>query len=110
MLYSAIIEFSFTSYNFQIYFERVDYSVYMSKIVNFKRKLESQIGIDEVNRKFKFFSKLNNSPIMPKSSYGGKPSKSLKHKPVSMEDTVNAYKKMFKKQTTTKKRVLKKLI
>jgi len=110
LLYSAITEFYFTSYSFQINFERKDYSDHMRKIVDFKRKLESQIGIDEVNQKFKFFSKLNNSPIMPKSSYGGKPSKSLKHKPVSMEDTVNAYKKMFKKQTTTKKRVLKKLI
>jgi hypothetical protein len=82
----------------------------MSKILNFKRDLESQIGIDEVNRNFKFFSKLNNNPITTKSSYGGKSSKLLKHKPVSMEDTVNAYKKMFVKQTTTKKRVLKKLI
>ncbi len=110
LLYAVVVNYKFKRGYRQISFPTEDYGEYNRRIVLFRKKINDSLSKEEIEKNFKFIYKSNNyapSTSDKAPSTGGKAPKLIKKKPVSLDDTISAYKKMFAK---TKKGGYKKLL
>lgn len=107
LLYAGVVRYNFTNYLRQIIFPAEHYNKYFQNIAVFRKKINENLSKEEIETNFKFVYRSNKfAPSM--SNYGGRnATKHITKKPVSLGDTISAYKKMFVK---TKKGGYKKLL